>query len=172
MSWYRSHAARVDGAVGAGARRRRRSAPVDASLGPVLDFMRTLWALDHGLLKASKDMRRRIGVTGPQRMVIRIVGRYPGISAGELAAVLHLHPSSLTGVLKRLVRRGLLERVTDARDARRALFTLTGKGKALDGPRAGTVEARVRGALGRLDARDIHTAETVLRAVAHGMQVR
>jgi DNA-binding MarR family transcriptional regulator len=143
---------------------------VDASLGPVLDFMRTLWALDHGLLKVSKDMRRRIGVTGPQRMVIRIVGRYPGISAGELAAVLHLHPSTLTGVLKRLVQRGLLERATDAQDARRALLALTGKGRSLAGPMAGTVEARVRGSLGRLDARDIATAETVLRAVARGMQ--
>ncbi len=133
--------------------------------------MRTLWALDHGLVKASKDMRRRMGVTGPQRMVIRIVGRYPGIAAGELAAVLHLHPSTLTGVLKRLVGRGLLARRTDERDARRAVLTLTGRGKALARPRAGTVEARVRSALGGLERRDIATAESVLRAIARRMQI-
>ncbi len=159
------------GFAGGPAQRDGRGPVVDASLGPVLDFMRALWAIDHGLLKASRDMGRRLGVTGPQRMVIRIVGRYPGISAGELAAVLHLHPSTLTGVLKRLVRRGLLRRSADARDARRALFSLTDKGRVLDGPRAGTVEAMVRGALRRLAARQVATAETVLRTVARGMQV-
>lgn len=144
---------------------------MNASLGPVLDFMRALWAVDHGLTKASRDMGRRLGVTGPQRMVVRIVGRYPGISAGELAAVLHLDPSTLTGVLKRLVRRGLLDRATDARDARRAVLTLTDEGRALAAPMAGTVEAMVREALRRLAAREVATAQTVLRTVARGMQV-
>jgi MarR family transcriptional regulator, organic hydroperoxide resistance regulator len=141
------------------------------SLGPVLDFMRSLWALDHGLLRASKVMRRRLGVTGPQRLVVRIVGRYPGISAGELASILHLHPSTLTGVLKRLVRRGLLARRPDASDGRRALLALTPRGRALDGLQTGTVEASVRAALRRLEGRDIATAEAVLRAVARRLQV-
>ncbi len=159
------------GPAGGPSRRTGRERLVDASLGPVLDFMRALWAIDHGLLKASRDMGRRLGVTGPQRMVLRIVGRYPGISAGDLAAVLHLHPSTLTGVLKRLVRRGLLRRSTDAEDARRALLSLTDRGRELAGPRAGTVEALVRGALRRLAAREVATAETVLRTVARDMQV-
>src|SRR5580704_311880 len=77
----------------------------DGPLGGVLDFLKLLWALDHGLQTASRDMERRLGVTGPQRMVIRIVGRFPGISAGELASVLHVHPSTLTGVLRRLETR-------------------------------------------------------------------
>lgn len=131
--------------------------------------MRSLWALDHELLKASKAMRRRLGVTGPQRLVVRIVGRYPGISAGELASILHLHPSTLTGVLKRLGERGLLARRTDALDGRRALFTLAAGGRALERRKRGTIEGKVRGVLQALDERDIATAETVLRAVARSL---
>src|SRR5438132_8459125 len=35
------------------------------------------------------------------RLVMRIVGRFPGIAAGRVAQILHVHPSTLTGILKR-----------------------------------------------------------------------
>jgi DNA-binding MarR family transcriptional regulator len=90
----------------------------DAPLGAVLDFMRLLWAVDHGLQSASKRMEAAHGVTGPQRLVLRMVGRFPGIAAGRLSEILHVHPSTLTGILKRLEARELLQRKADPRDAR------------------------------------------------------
>ena len=102
--------------------------------------MRLIWAIDHGLQTTSKRMHRTLGATGPQRLVIRIVGKFPGASAGQLADILHIDPSTLTGVLQRLARRGLLARRRDPRDGRRVLLTLTAKGRALDVPAAGTVE--------------------------------
>lgn len=48
-------------------------------LGPVLSFMRALWGVNHGLESSSRRMKGSIGVTGPERMVVRLVGRYPGI---------------------------------------------------------------------------------------------
>jgi DNA-binding MarR family transcriptional regulator len=113
-------------------------------LGAVLDFMRLLWAVDHALQSASKRMEAVHGITGPQRLVVRIVGRFPGIAAGRIADILHVHPSTLTGILKRLEARGILQRRSDPRDARRALFGLTGKGRKLDTLRTGTVEQAVR----------------------------
>ena len=74
----------------------------DQPLGAVLDFMRRLWALDHALQSISKRMETTLGLTGPQRLVIRIVGHSPGISAGKLAELMHVHHSTLTGVLGRL----------------------------------------------------------------------
>jgi DNA-binding MarR family transcriptional regulator len=135
-------------------------------LGDVLEFMRVLWALDHQLQSASKRMESSLGITGPQRLVVRIVGRYPGISAGEVSRILHLHPSTLTGILGRLGDRGLLARRRDARDARRALLHLTAKGRAMDGLRNGTVESAVRRALGRMQARSIGATRDVLAAIA------
>src|SRR5438105_14211859 len=113
-------------------------------LGPILEFMKLLWAVDHGLQSASKRMEATFGITGPQRLVVRIVGRFPGISAGALAEVLHVHPSTLTGVLRRLETRGMLLRRADPKDARRALFGLTPRGRKMDTLRTGTVEQAVR----------------------------
>lgn len=135
-------------------------------LGEVLDFMRLLWAVDHALQSMSKRMEASLGVTGPQRLVIRIVGRFPGISAGELASVLHIHPSTLTGILKRLESRGIIDRKPDADDARRALFGLTARGRELDGLKVGTVEAIVRRSLAKLPPRKVGAARDVLHALA------
>lgn len=140
--------------------------PKGPPLGEVLEFMRLLWAVDHGLQSTSKRMEATLGMTGPQRLVVRLVGRFPGITAGTLANIMHVHPSTLTGVLKRLEKRGLLERRADPLDGRKALFALTEAGRNLDIPSAGTVEAAVQRALSRMTrARIVHTQD-VLMALA------
>lgn len=141
----------------------------ERSLGEVLEFMRLLWAVDHGLQSRSKRMEAALGVTGPQRLVIRLVGQRPGISAGELAALLHVHPSTLTGVLGRLEARGVVLRRPDPDDKRRALLGLTAKGAKLDKVRSGTVEARVRATLGRLPAPRVRAARQVLSTLADAL---
>ena len=137
----------------------------DPPLGGVLDFLRLLWAVDHALQSASKRMESNFGMTGPQRLVMRIVGRFPGIAAGRVAEILHVHPSTLTGVLKRLEGRGILQRRTDPRDARRALFMLTTKGRKVDTIRTGTVEQAVRRVLAT-DPGKVAAAQELLLALS------
>lgn len=134
-------------------------------LGPILDFMRLLWAIDHGLETASKRMEARLGVTGRQRLVILIVGRFPGISAGEIAEILRVHPSTLTGVFRRLEKRQLIARHNDPADARRALFTLLDGGRHIDGVRRGTIQAAVQRALAGVPERRVAAARSILDAV-------
>jgi MarR family transcriptional regulator, organic hydroperoxide resistance regulator len=141
------------------------TAPPPALGGP-LEFMRLLWAVDHGLQRRSKRMAATLGLTGPQRLVVRIVGRFPGISAGRLAHVLHLHPSTLTGILERLVRRGLLRRRRDPRDARRVVLGLSTAGRHLDVETPETIEAEVKGLLARVPRREILATQEVLVALA------
>jgi DNA-binding MarR family transcriptional regulator len=134
-------------------------------LGPVLEFMRTLWGLDHALQSASKRMETQLGVTAPQRLAIRIVGRFPGISAGEVAEILRVHPSTLTGVLKRLESRGFVTRRADPNDGRRALLALTARGRELDALRSGTVEAAVQRVLRDLPPASARSARALAEAL-------
>jgi MarR family transcriptional regulator, organic hydroperoxide resistance regulator len=144
--------------------------PVD--LGGVLGFMRVLWAVDHGLVLVSKRMHRTLGVTGLQRLVVRIVGRHPGISAGRLAETLHLHPSTLTGVLRKLTRNRVLERSRDPLDSRRALFHLTQAGRTLDRLRSGTAESNIRAALAPVPDADLAATVRVLNRVSRALSGR
>ncbi len=141
-------------------------------LGATLEFLRLLWAINHGLNKTSRKMQTQFGVTGQQRLVIRIVGAYPGMSAGDLARILHIHPSTLTGILQRLGERGLLRRVAHPDDARRVQLDLTPKGKRLTAPSVGAVETAVKRVLSRVDAADVQSTRELLAALAEGLEAQ
>jgi len=154
--------------------RESRNARVDETLAPLdlgetLEFLRLIWAIDHGLQLASKRMEAIVGVTGLQRLVIRILGRFPGLSAGRLAGLLHIDPSTLSGVLARLGDRGLIDRRPDPRDTRRAWLALSAKGRKLDVATEGTVESAVERALTRIPAAKLTNAKEVLRALADSL---
>jgi DNA-binding MarR family transcriptional regulator len=136
------------------------------ALPDVLEFMQILWAVVHGLERSSKGMAAELGVTGPQRLVIRVVGLYPGVSAGALARVLHVHPSTLTGVLHRLVTQRMLQRIADPADRRRAVLRLAPRGKRVNARRRGTIEAAVAAALAQSTAADRLAARRLLQRVA------
>lgn len=112
-----------------------------------------------------------MGLTGPQRLVVRLVGQYPGITAGGLAEILHVHPSTLTGVMKRLQKRGIVERRSDPLDARKALLFLTEAGRALNVPSVGTVESAVERALSRVPKARLEGARDVLTTLAEELGV-
>ena len=141
-----------------------------ADLPDVLQFMQLLWAVVHGVEKTSKRMTSEIGVTGPQRLVLRVVGLCPGVSAGDLASVLHVHPSTLTGVLQRLVAQKLLLRIDDPSDRRRAILRLTPRGARVNSVNRGTVELAVAEALDGVSARDRAATRRVLQRLARHLE--
>lgn len=141
------------------------TAAAEEPFGSVLAFMRSLWAMDHALQSRSKRMESTLGVTSPQRLVIRVIGRMPDAAAGEIAKTLHVHPSTLTGVLQRLEKRGFIRRTLDTADKRRALFRLTETGELLNETRSHTVEAAVRRALRRVPNEVLASVHSVLENV-------
>jgi DNA-binding MarR family transcriptional regulator len=154
-------------------RRRPGAAGADhVDLDATLDFLRLIWALDHGLQVSSKRMATDVGVTGPQRLVVRLVGKHPGISAGELATILHVHKSTISGIIHRLETRRLLTRASDAQDARRTRLSLTGTGRRLSRRLPNTVEAAVKRALSSIDAPTVEASRRVLGALAHELTHR
>lgn len=128
--------------------------------------MQLLWAVAHGLESTSKRMHASLGITGPQRLVLRLVGHHGSMSAGELAQIMHVDPSSLTGMLRRLQELGLLNRRNDPRDARRAVLKLTASGRRTNANNRGTVEAAVERALRSMPARELRAAQGALQALA------
>jgi MarR family transcriptional regulator, organic hydroperoxide resistance regulator len=139
-------------------------------VGDTLEFLGVLWAVDHALQSRSKHMQATLGVTGPQRLVIRIVGRFPGIPAGQVAAILRLHASTVSGVLNRLEYAGFLQRRRDRRDRRRVLLGLTARGRRIDRDHPGTVENAVQQVLATTAPGAIESARGVLVRLAAALQ--
>lgn len=143
--------------------------PVAAEdLPDVLRFMKLLWAVVHALDRTSKRMFDDLGVTGPQRLALRVVGLFPGMSASDLAQLLHVHPSTLTGVLQRLVAQRLIHRSDDPCDRRRAVLRLTKRGEHVNAARHGTVETSIAHGLAGISRSDhLATRRVLERLAAH-----
>ncbi|MGE0451864.1 MAG: MarR family winged helix-turn-helix transcriptional regulator [Vicinamibacterales bacterium] len=141
----------------------QKAAQSDGPPDPVLQFLRTVWQLEHALERASKRMEDTLGISGPQRFALRIIGVRPGITAGDLAGVLHLHPSTVTGILQRLQARGLVKRTASATDGRLVHLNLTAAGKRANKPSVrGTIEHAVRATLSRCPAPARRSAASVM----------
>jgi MarR family transcriptional regulator, organic hydroperoxide resistance regulator len=128
---------------------KRRVTPLKSEqMDPVLQFLRSVWRLEHALERASKRMEDTLGISGPQRFALRLIGLCPGITSGELAAVMHLHASTVTGIVQRLEGRRLVKRTAHASDGRVTHLDLTTAGARVNRPGGrGTVEAAARTAL-------------------------
>lgn len=145
----------------------RGEADVEYPLGPALDFLRHLWELNHSLETLSMCMERHLGITAQQRLLLRCIGKYPGIGVGQLAATLHLDPGTISATLRRLEQKDLVERRQDPRDRRRASLGLTEQGRVLASPARGTVEWAVTRLLEQGDVHKIAaTSEVLQRLIA------
>ena len=144
-------------------------APHVRPLDPVLEFLRLLWSIEHGLQRRSKKMESELGITGPQRLVLRVVGRYPDLSPGDLAQTLKLHPSTITGILQRLVSKGLIERRRDPTDTRRARLRLKRGAARHTKVTRGTIEQAVTAALKDAGPRNVRVGRQLLAEIARRM---
>ncbi len=68
-------------------------------------------------------------LTLPQLRVLHQVRRTPGITTGELARLLGVTVSTTSGLVIKLVDRGLIERTTDVHDRRHTPLYLTAAGQ-------------------------------------------
>jgi DNA-binding MarR family transcriptional regulator len=133
---------------------------------PILELIRQMWAVDHELQRVSKRMVSRLGLTAPQRLAVRFIGRHSGLTPGQLAEVLHLHAGTVTGIVRRLQALGLVTQTRSAEDSRRRHLALSPKGRRIDRQRKGTVEAAVRRAAAAAGPADLEAAARVMDLLA------
>ena len=135
-------------------------------LTPALDFLEGVWRLNHALERTSMRMESTLGITAQQRLILRCVGKYPGMTSGQLATLLHLDPGTISTSLGRIERKGLLERRQDPRDKRRVTLNLTAAGHALDKPMRGTIEHAVERLFESAASAETETARRMLVKLA------
>ena len=98
--------------------------PVSSALGDILDLLGLVWAVDHALQRRSRAMAAKLGITGPQRPLVRIIGRFPNIPAKQwlgqtkMGALSSFGAALVALVLARLLRVGRFQAWANLRAAR------------------------------------------------------
>lgn len=96
------------------------------SVAHILDAFRVLVA---ALASASRASQQKLGVTGAQHFVLQKLMEAGELSVGELADRTHTHQSTVSTVVTKLVRKGLVNRVRSDSDARVQLLSITPQGR-------------------------------------------
>ncbi|TDF39778.1 MarR family transcriptional regulator [Alteromonadaceae bacterium M269] len=76
----------------------------------------------------SKQLSKEIGLTGPQLLVLREVGKIPGAMVRDIAHNINLSPATVTSILDRLEGKAFVKRVRSTEDKRRVSVYLTDSG--------------------------------------------
>ena len=73
----------------------------------------------------SRNLVGNYGLTGPQLTVLRALGQGNGRPVGEVARAVHLSQATVTGIIVRLQKRGLVSRVRGDADKRQVMVSPT-----------------------------------------------
>ena len=79
----------------------------------------------------SQNMSKKYGLTGPQCSVLRTLVNDGPMSSADLSRMLYVTPSNITGIIDRLEKKDLVERIKKQGDRRVTLITLTESGQQL-----------------------------------------
>lgn len=73
----------------------------------------------------SRTLVKHYGLTGPQLVVLQEISKHNHIMPGRLAEAVSLSQATVTGILDRLEKRGLIARRRSETDRRRVLLSIT-----------------------------------------------
>jgi MarR family transcriptional regulator, organic hydroperoxide resistance regulator len=90
-----------------------------------------LHAASRAVTAAYRPLLEPLGLTYPQYLVLATLWEYGDQSVGELVELLQLDYGTMTPLLKRLEKRGLIRRTRNPRDERTVIVRLTAEGEAL-----------------------------------------
>ena len=77
----------------------------------------------------SKSLIKRVGLTGPQLVILQEIGHSDEVSVGEIAKAISLSQGTVTGILERMEKRALVARRRSESDKRRVMVRITADGK-------------------------------------------
>jgi DNA-binding MarR family transcriptional regulator len=136
------------------------------TLGLALDAIRRIV---QALRTSARQAERELGVSGAQLFVLHTLAERPAASLNDLAARTFTHQSSVSVVVHRLVRRGLVSRTRSPDDGRRVQLALTPRGRAVLRAAPEIAQLRLIRALHDLPERDRRALTRILGHIVRRM---
>lgn len=91
------------------------------------DMLVSLRKITRAISQHSRDLNKRYGLTGPQLVILNEIANYELVSVSQLARSISLSQATVTDILNRLDKKGLVERSRDEKDRRRVMIRITPK---------------------------------------------
>jgi len=131
-------------------------------------------ALIAGFMRAKRARMDKLlagqGIHPAQAPMLFSIFKDNGLTQKQLGEKMHLRPASVTIMLKRLQRAGLIEKTPDTKDLRVFRIYLTEKGKSLKDTVMNAVEAVEQDAVKGLGAEDIAALRRIMATMRGNLE--
>lgn len=104
------------------------SAEIKSDVDQVLETILYLYTESR---RITKELARRADLTGPQLTVVKMLEQIGDLSLSELSERIRAQNSTVTGIIDRMEREGLVSRERSKEDRRVVYIKLTSKGRKL-----------------------------------------
>jgi DNA-binding MarR family transcriptional regulator len=126
---------------------------------------------NHAVHQGFAARLRAAGLASTEWRVLATLSDGDGLTIGELAREVLAEQPTLTKLVDRMARGGLVERRGDATDRRRTLVFATAHARTLVAPLLAQAKTHERAALAPFAAKDVATLKDILRGLAEGPPV-
>lgn len=111
--------------------------------------------LNRAVSSGSSRISRGSGLTPSQTSVLRNLFERGPLSSAELSRHLYVTPANMTGIIDRLEKKGLVERLPKGNDRRVALITLTSDGASQGRLLSDPIEKKLISGLAHLESKQV-----------------
>ncbi len=99
--------------------------------GAISEIMQSVRRIFKAIQDYSHEVSSKFGITGPQLWALKTISQNGSLSLRDLSERMYLHPSTITGVVDRLEKKGYVTRKRDQVDRRVIYVELTADGRKL-----------------------------------------
>lgn len=143
--------------------------PSNHNEASIRQLVGSLRLLVRALYLDSSKMSRVYGLTSAQSGVVRTIFKNGPVSSAELSRKLYVTPSNITGIIDRLVKKALVERIPQANDRRVVRIHLTEQGHALGEILPDPIEKKLIAGLAGLPPEHIRLLRDMIRQLLNAI---
>jgi len=136
----------------------------------ISETMQSLRRIFKAIQVYSQEISREFGITGPQLWALKTIWQQEGLSLSELGKGMYLHPSTITGLVDRLEKKGFVLRERDRGDRRVIKIRLTSQGAALAKKGPNPIQGKMVHGLRKLKREELHSIFNSMRKLVGIME--
>jgi DNA-binding MarR family transcriptional regulator len=139
---------------------------------PITEIMQALRRIIKAIQNYSYEVSDMFGITGPQLWAIKTISQDEGLSLGELSKRMYLHPSTITGLIDRLEKKGCVERHRDQEDRRVIKLRLTSSGRELVERAPNPIQGKMIYGLRKLTRTELNSVHDAIQKLVKIMEAQ
>ena len=138
----------------------------------ISEIMQSLRRIFKAIQDYYQEVSKEFGITGPQLWALKTISTNGSLSPGELSKKMYLHPSTITGVVDRLEKKGYVVRDRGQEDRRVVKVQLTPKGRKLVKKAPNPIQGKMVYGLRKLEKEKLDSIYDALQKLVEIMAVQ